>query len=88
MAYKLSNDIIKKSKNFSLIIFPILIWSLVTSSIEVKTILVIIISIIYMKYDFDLSNFKFKSFKLPFSILFIVIIITQNQFSFHVLCVF
>tara|TARA_X000000368_G_scaffold270351_1_gene214256 strand:- start:1206 stop:2900 length:1695 start_codon:yes stop_codon:yes gene_type:complete len=80
MAYKLSNDIIKKSKNFSLIIFPILIWSLVTSSIEVKTILVIIISIIYMKYDFDLSNFKFKSFKLPFSILFIVIIITQNQF--------
>ena len=74
MAYKLSNEIIKKSKNFSLIIFPVLIWSLIDFSIEVKTILIIIISIIYMKYDFDLSSFKFKSFKLPLPILFIVII--------------
>ena len=70
----------KKLKNYFLIILPILLLSLFKSSIEVKTLLIIIISIIYMKYDVGLSNFKFKNFKTPLFVLFIVTIITQNQF--------
>jgi len=70
----------KKLKNYFLIILPILLLSLFKSSIEVKTLLIIIISIIYMKYDVGLPNFKFKNFKTPLFVLFIVTIITQNQF--------
>ncbi len=70
----------KKLKNYFLIIFPILLLSFFKSSIEVKTLLIIIISLIYIKYDVGLFNFNLKNFKTPLFLLFIVTIITQNQF--------
>ena len=70
----------KKLKNYFLIIFPILLLSFFKSSIEVKTLLIIIISLIYIKYDVGLFNFNLKNFKTPLFFLFIVTIITQNQF--------
>ena len=67
-------------KNFSLIIFSILILNFLQVSIEIKTLLFVLFSLIYMRYDIELPFLTFKNLKVSLFIIFIVTIITQNQF--------
>ena len=67
-------------KNFSLIIFSILILNFLQVSIEIKTLLFVLFSLIYMRYDIELPFLIFKNLKVSLFIIFIVTIITQNQF--------
>ena len=45
-------------KNFSLIIFSILILNFLQVSIEIKTLLFVLFSLIYMRYDIELPLLK------------------------------
>ena len=67
-------------KNFSLIIFSILILNFLQVSIEIKTLLFVLFSLIFMRYDIELPFLTFKNLKVSLFIIFILTIITQNQF--------
>ena len=65
---------------FSLIIFSLLILNFLEVSIEIKTLLFVILSLVCVRYDIELTFFIFKNLKVSLFIIFIVTIITQNQF--------
>ena len=67
-------------KNFSLIIFSLLILNFLEVSIEIKTLLFVILFLVCVRYDIELTFFIFKNPKVSLFIIFIVTIITQNQF--------
>ena len=77
MLNKKFNINLKNSIIALLIIFFVL---RLNTTIEIKSVSIFIVAIIYFIYKPQLIDFELSSFKFPIIFLFIFLIITQNQF--------
>ena len=76
----LNKEIVVNFKNLFFTTLLLTFIFLININIEIKSLSIVVISLFYLKYKPHLIDFKFNSFKIPIILLFILLIITQNQY--------